>query len=280
MARNKKEDKIIGFVYESTDYGKFTSVEFNRDVKESRFNKIKASFEEKEILNPITVNENFEIIDGQGRYEVCKALDRPVKYVTSVGANIEDCRRMNKYNTPWSNDDFVDSYARAGFESYARIKRIHEKTNASYTSIQAILGSSSAKFDLVCGNLQLSQEQEDFAYKVFEHSENLKKALMYTGRLTKTFHVSVRIMLKTEGYDPKRMLEKCKYYSVNFVMMNSLEGMLKQWSKAYNYKAKTTQKLYFEDYLRNKGHNVKTYDGQGLMFMATAQSGKSVKTLQ
>ena len=275
----KNSDEAIEFVYQTTNYDKFSCVEFNRDVKESRFYKIKASFEEREILNPIIVNENFEIIDGQGRFEVCKELGRPIKYIVACGADINDCRRMNRYNCPWSNDDFIDSYANAGIEDYIRIRRIHQSEKVSYSVIQSIVGSGSVKFDLLNGKMKMTYEQEQFVYEVIKHSKDIKKSLMFTGRLTRQFYISIRVLLKTDGYEPSRMVEKCKFFSQDFAMLNSLESLLKFWTKVYNYKVKAVaNKLYFEDYMRNKGHNVQRYDEIN-PFDKRNQYGESVKTL-
>lgn len=64
--------RIFAQVYEEKDYSKFKRLENNRDVTESRKEKLKASIASGEILNPIIVNEKMEIIDGQGRYEAKK----------------------------------------------------------------------------------------------------------------------------------------------------------------------------------------------------------------
>lgn len=277
----KNSDKAIELVYQTRNYNKFSSVKYNRDVKESRFEKLKASFEEKEILNPIIVNEYFEIIDGQGRFEVCKALGRPIKYVIAIGTNIDDCRRMNHYNMPWNGEDFIESYASAGIESYVRIKRIHDTTHLTYSMIRSILGTGSSKKCITNGNLVLSEEQEKFVYLVNKHGKELLTALDWKSKVPVKFYDSVRVLLSTKNYDAQRMIEKCKYMRNNFVMAATFDGILKEWSKVYNYKIITAKKIYFEDYLRNKGRSVMSYDDRkdaGYHF-SRSQFGKSVKTL-
>ena len=59
--------KIIGQVFEETNYDAFAKLPDNRDLSPGRLNKLIASISERYILNPIIVNEKMEIIDGQGR---------------------------------------------------------------------------------------------------------------------------------------------------------------------------------------------------------------------
>ena len=91
--------KIIGNIYEETDYTKFRKLPDNRDVLSNRLTKLEASLSERAILNPIIVNEKMQIIDGQGRYEALKRMGKPIQYVVAKGANSDDCKRMNRYNT-------------------------------------------------------------------------------------------------------------------------------------------------------------------------------------
>ena len=91
--------KVIGQIFEEENYDIFVKLDDNRDVLSGRLNKLIASISERYVLNPIIVNEKFEIIDGQGRYEALKKLNRPIHYIIAPGAASDDCRRMNKYNT-------------------------------------------------------------------------------------------------------------------------------------------------------------------------------------
>jgi hypothetical protein len=56
--------------------------------------------------------------------------------------------------------------------------------------------------------------------------------------------------------------------------MANLENALKEFSEAYNYHAKSNNKLYFEDYMRNKGMRVKSYTTNTSLDLT-----ESVKTL-
>ena len=91
--------KQIAVVYEEDDYSVFKRLEGNRTVLSNRLKNLIESFRGGEILNPIVVNKNMEIIDGQGRFEARRTLGLPIVYVIDPDATIEDCRRINHYNS-------------------------------------------------------------------------------------------------------------------------------------------------------------------------------------
>lgn len=115
-------------IFSTKDYKKFKKLEGNRNVLNKRVSLIKKSIENiGYIINPIIVNENFEIIDGQGRFECLKELGMPIDYIIQVGAGIKECIAMNINNTNWKLQDFIDSYAERGYVDYKRIKAIQER---------------------------------------------------------------------------------------------------------------------------------------------------------
>ena len=110
--------RCVGYIYEENDYTVFKKLKDNRKVTKGRVDKLVQSLSEKEIMNPIVVNDKMEIIDGQGRFEAKKRLGTPIRYVIEPNADIEDCRRMNRFNSKWCFDDYVESYAEEGNENY------------------------------------------------------------------------------------------------------------------------------------------------------------------
>ena len=56
----------------------FKKIKGNRIVNKSNLNAIITSMEQQQLVSPIMINEKFEIIDGQHRFEACKELGLPV----------------------------------------------------------------------------------------------------------------------------------------------------------------------------------------------------------
>lgn len=118
-------DKCISKIFETEDYDKFKILEGNRPINHVKM--LIVSIQEIGMLmRPVLVNEKFEIIDGQGTFSACKYLRRPVPYVIQHGLTLKECRYLNRYQTRWSVNDFINSYATGAdaIESFSNLKTL------------------------------------------------------------------------------------------------------------------------------------------------------------
>lgn len=260
--------KIVGHIYSTNNYSQFKRLDNNRKLLESRLSKLVASFGLKEIMNPIIVNENMEIIDGQGRFEAKKMLNRPIYYIVQKGATIEDCRRMNKYNTPWSVLDFCKSYADAGIKSYIRLLGTCKESGFPISRVLRLSNHSTnskskaeiAKKPIEEGKLLFTEKDRETVLRVKKMSDDISEALLITQRKNDAFYTGIKIITETDGYNHSKMIENCKKNRTTYVAMAALEDQLKEFSRIYNYKTKASNRIYFEDYMRNKGYNIRSYN--------------------
>lgn len=281
-----RKASVISCVYETKDYSLFRELENNRDVTKARAEKLIASFSEKEILNPIVVNEKMEIVDGQGRFEALKSLGRTIKFLVSPGATIEDCRRMNQYNTKWSTMTFATSFASSGNENYKRILECKKITNLSFplmlrlvnqTDNMSVKENGKRKYSqskIASGELNFTDADKNKVIQIFNFTNEIKNALQLSHRLNEAFYIAVKVMVEFEGYDHARMLKKCKLYKHKFTQMANLENALKEFSSCYNQGQSTKTRLYFEDYMRDKGYKIRDYEP-----FTSYDISESVKTL-
>ncbi len=116
-------NKVIGEVFCTDDLEQFNVLGGNRMVRESHKHELIRSLNEHGyIMNPIIVNENMEVIDGQTRLAACRELKIPVYYVVSPGIGIDECVALNSSAKTWKITDYIQSYADQGNENYKRIK--------------------------------------------------------------------------------------------------------------------------------------------------------------
>lgn len=284
-----KNMKVVTPVYETNDYSVFKELEHNRDVKLSRVKKLVASFSEKEILNPIVVNENMEIVDGQGRYEALKTLGRPIKFIVSYGANIEDCRRMNAYNTNWGMMDFVKSFARSGNLNYANLLECQQECRLSFNTILWVCQISSHIYHnsktpeewttntIASGKLVFTEENKKQAKLFSIMAQEIIDALtLKTKAGLDSFYRGITIVFRTDGYDHQRMVKNAKKCRSSFYVMSALEDMLTEFSRVYNTSARASNKIYFQDYMRNKGANKRDYTDQYINGYAETNNAKTL----
>jgi hypothetical protein len=114
-------DKIIGKIYQTTNYDSFKRLKGNRDVRNAK--KIVDSINKVGyVLSPILVNENMEVIDGQNRLDALRQLDLPVPYIMQEGIGRTECQALNINQSNWTTEQFINSYAECGEESYERLQ--------------------------------------------------------------------------------------------------------------------------------------------------------------
>lgn len=113
----------------TTDYSQFKQIFGNRELNPTNLKLIMRSILEMDLLaqNPIQVNENMEIVDGQHRLEVAKRLSVPVYYVIIEGGNLRDVIRLNAARRLWANKDYLMSYIKLGNQQYVALKEFMEE---------------------------------------------------------------------------------------------------------------------------------------------------------
>lgn len=275
--------EIIAQVYAESDYSVFRRLPDNRDVTTSRVGKLIASMTEKYILNPIIVNEKMEVIDGQGRFEARKAMQLPIHYILIPGLTSDDCRRMNFYNTAWKALDFAKSYAKRGLSSYVTLLETCEETGKPISTILRLSGKSSkgdsksltkkaSTFE--SGRLNFTQKDKDAVKDVLAKIDEIREALQFTARLNEAFTTAVKIMTETIGYDHRHMISSCEKNRSTFSQMSRLEAQLVEFERIYNKNVRAEKKLYFSDYMRNRGANVRDYGA-----VNTEYHAKDISTL-
>ena len=257
--------KVIGEIYETYDYDNFYCLPDNRDVLSTRLNKLIASISERYVLNPILVNGKMQIIDGQGRYEARKHLGLPIHFIMDKTATSDDCRRMNKYNTKWTSLDFAKSHAKAKKKAYQLLLNACERTKLSIGKVLRLANHGSGSDDRVKmsaferGDLKFTEEDFDTAIRVSQLVSEVVDALQFEGKLNDAFWVAAKVMFETKGYSHEKMLKNCRSLRSTYAQMARLADQLVEFERIYNYRAAAKNKLYFSDYLRNKGANVRDY---------------------
>lgn len=254
--------KIIGQIFQEENYDVFRRLPDNRDVTQSRINKLIASISEKYILNPIVVNEKMEIIDGQGRFDALRSLGLPIDYTISFGANSEDCRRMNKYNTKWSTMDFATSFAKSGNSNYALFVKACREMGLSISCTLRLANKAGSYYlgeVFMKGDLKFDDADYAAVKRTKDISDDITEALQSNVRKNEAFYTAVKIACETEGYNHERMIKNCKLCRSTYAQMSTVKDQLSEFERIYNYKTRADNRLYFSDYMRNKGSNVRDY---------------------
>lgn len=127
--RHKEEvqshSRIVGQVMETNQYGLFKFVVGNREVKANK--KLEQSIKEHGIIQPIKVDSNYNIIEGQHRFTFAKKYSKPIRYIITEDQgvyNLEEISELNRTFRSWTAKDYIHSFAERGNIEYRRLQKL------------------------------------------------------------------------------------------------------------------------------------------------------------
>ena len=196
----------------TNNYFMFKRLEGNRIVDQKKVNKIKKSINEVGyISNPIIVNENMEVIDGQHRLEALKQLGKPVEYIVQKNLDIKEVLFMNINQEKWNMMDYINSYAELGNESYKRLLDLIElyplyNLNTIGRALKGI--NKIGNKQLQKGGLEVSQfEYENAIIKLNYLNRYIPVFKHLLGRTT-YFCQAIMVVYDMENVDRERLLKQ------------------------------------------------------------------------
>ena len=126
----------------SNNYDMFKIMDGNRRVNSTNLSQIISSMREKQLIIPIVVNEKFEIIDGQHRYNACKYLNLPVYFIIERGYGLDEVIKANlNGGRRWFDADYLNKYCLLKDSRYLEIRKITEDFNITLHDLIKILST-------------------------------------------------------------------------------------------------------------------------------------------
>ena len=235
-------------IKKTKDYDKFSFIKGNRAIKKNHLSKLRRSIRKKNLLqyNPIIVNENLEVIDGQHRLESAKALDEPIHYIVAKGLGFEDVVMMNTNVKDWGITDYLDSYCDLGYEEYIKTKKFAKRWGLSISNAIAILSMKG-----VVTRAGYKQFKEgNFEIHDLEHSKEFAKRLRdvapYATRNTWKDRDFIRALSKAyeEGVEHDRLVEQIQLHPQPLHRRANVTEYLRQFEDVYNRNLANPIRLY------------------------------------
>ena len=240
--------KIVNQVCTTNDYEMFSKMSGNRDVNIAHKNRLKASIEEESLCVPIIVNEKFQIIDGQTRYDCWKELKKPVFYTKVNGYGLSQVQRLNSNIRNWSLKDFTDCYCDLGNEQYIKYRAFKNQYGFDdYSSIALLQGNhngSGANFRYFrTGKFKIKN------YKVA--SDNAEKIIKvgkyYDGYKRRGFVFALLHLFRHNEFSLNQLLNKLKYQSRKLVDCTTKEQYIALLQEINNFKQSKKNNLLYID---------------------------------
>lgn len=245
MPRTPQTDMPHNVVQSTTNYDQFILLDANRDQNRGHIEAIKRAFEEVgnlTMVQPILVNERYQIIDGQHRFIACKELGVPIYFTMQPGLTVKDARSMNILHRAWRLDDFARSYAEGGDPNYRKFLELAEDYDFSYSVIMAYALGGETKGAFVAfrrGDFVLSDVPATRA-----KLDKLAEAVEILDNKDKNFAYAYLKAMQVGGFDQERMLRKLAQVGEQIVRrFGSMNEYLRALEEVYNYQISDRNRL-------------------------------------
>jgi len=114
--------KVVNQVNQTSDYARFKTLQGNRNVNKLHIRRLTESFSKAYLLSPIVVNQNYEIIDGQHRFEAAKELNLPINFIICSEYSLKEVQLLNTNMRNWSKADYLNTYCDLGYPEYLKFR--------------------------------------------------------------------------------------------------------------------------------------------------------------
>jgi len=233
-------------IEKTRDYDKFSLILGNRIINTNKVKNLMNSISEKNLmeLNPIIVNNNFEISDGQHRFTALKNLGLPIVYVIGNNLGLADVQRLNAISSVWTSKDFLTSYCEIGNPNYLRLTSFLESNNLSIPEMFRLwkTGGNTMR-DFKTGKLIFDTTSELEMLDIISKFKDFRKSW---GKINSSFIDSFKRIIANPEYKHKIMLRKLSIVPETYLQLGAgLRHNLRIMEDVYNYSTTEENRVRF-----------------------------------
>lgn len=223
----------------------------NRSLNKSHLNRLIASIKSNNLLsiNPIIVDKDFKVLDGQHRLAAAKQLKLDVSYIVYSKGSVDDVILLNTAQKNWSMMDFAYSFFQQGKAQYKYIIDLQTKYGISVTAILNALTPFSENVDRLSrdspakafkhGLLQITEEQYKQAKSVLDDVQKLSE-VTNNSRCKWLIQAVARAKFNKE-FNTEVLLEKAIKHKVIIEKQGSIRGYLRNFEDILNTKKRLSE---------------------------------------
>lgn len=208
-------------VYSTEDYDIFTTLAGNRDIYPLHVRRLERVIEKDPEFtrkNPLKVNKDLEIIDGQHRlaafrsYQDKKGKAHPVYYIVMADGTLADAQAMNAGSKKWTPVDYAKAYATGGNLHYKTYMEMNKKfPGIPHMVLTEYLsgdkGASTREFNF--GGFKVNDLKNGLdKLKKLEEVASFISSARYKEGIGQAFGIAFKSLINSRLYDHDRMLEQ------------------------------------------------------------------------
>lgn len=232
-------------VQQTTDYSIFNDLGGNRKVNKLHVSRIKESMEDKTLVSPILVNEKYEIIDGQHRFQALRELGKPVQFLQVKGYGLDEVQILNVNHKNWTTQSFLDSYVDLGYKDYVYFKEFFEAYEFPFMAALAIVHNQNDD-----GNIMRSFRSGEFKFTdiqgSYDRADRLKMIEPYFDKYTHINFVRVMLyMFKHQDFEFTVFMSKLRLQPTALQIQQTASQYKLMIEDIYNFKSRDKVSLRY-----------------------------------
>jgi len=246
--------KEVKKVYMTYDYSMFKSMRGNRPLDKLLVMKLKKSFKKQYLFTIILVNEYYEIIDGQHRFEAAKSLGLPLYFTIQEGYKVKEVQMLNTNTKNWGKMQYLHSYCELGNPEYLKFRNFMRRYPKFGIAVsEAILtGLSNGKYKREDGHGvrlptfadgELEIPNEGRSYDIAEKIMQIQP--FYDGFNRITFVRAMMRLFNNPNYDHNTFIKKLKIQPTALRHCQSVDQYLLLIEDIYNYRSRDKGSLRY-----------------------------------
>jgi hypothetical protein len=237
------------------NYKLFKIIIGNREIIQTHVDKLADSISQRNLLelNPIDVNTEFEVVDGQHRLKAAEKLGVSIYYRQSSEIKVEDMIILNLTKKTWSHVDYLNYYCEhMNLPEYIKLKDFMRKEKVSLNLSLGLFGCSrgmSSK-EFKKGNFIMPMDLSIMVVlpqcrAIIEYIRSINGNLLFIK--SNTFLKSLTVFLSTDGVVFKKFMEALPKHVSRLTPQTNLKNYLERWTQIYNWGKKKMVEVKNED---------------------------------
>lgn len=232
-----------GSINKTDDYSIFRYREDNREVHQVHVARLKASIQNHNDLhlNPIIVNKDMEVIDGQHRLAAAKALGIEVYYVIDEHYDPAKMITFNTLQKQWKPEDFLNYWMKHGREDYRKLKDFMDDLDFPLSAMLKWLSFDGGRTykDFKAGSFKFSVNERLLKslitvkkYIAFMKERNFKPQTIFSQG---AFHEACRNFFMNRLVDHERFFARLEVTPYQLRYCQLWQDYFEQLVELYNY---------------------------------------------
>jgi len=225
-------------VHTTKDYSLFKSIDGNRNLNLLHLNRLRKSMSEKYLYTILMVNDKYEIIDGQHRFEVIKELGLPLHYIICEKYGLPEVHILNATQKTWNADDYLEGYCKLGNPDYIKYKIFKNKYDFQHNICMAMLGDYSS----VAGSNNIFQfHNGQFKIKNWQKAIDMADKIMliepfYEGFKRRSFVYALITLFKKPQFEFTEFIQKLRLQPTALINCVDTDQYITLIEEIYNYR--------------------------------------------